>query len=56
VISRTIKLTAGNEPLAARLLGLGVRTLYRRLERYASGEMRATRGATSVSRSNGSRA
>jgi hypothetical protein len=26
VISRTIKLTAGNEPLAARLLGLGVRT------------------------------
>ncbi len=35
LISRTIEPTAGNKTLAARMLGLGLRTLYRRLERYA---------------------
>ena len=39
LISRTIELTAGNKTQAARMLGLGVRTLYRRLERYAAKDL-----------------
>jgi two-component system, NtrC family, response regulator HydG len=38
LIGRTVELTAGNKTAAARMLGLGVRTLYRRLERYAGSE------------------
>ena len=38
LIGRTIAFTAGNKTQAARMLGLGVRTLYRRLERYANGD------------------
>ena len=52
LIDRTIELTAGNKTLAARMLGLGVRTLYRRLERYAGSEMA---GARSDRGRNGSR-
>ncbi len=39
LIGRTIELAAGNKTQAARMLGLGVRTLYRRLERYSGGEL-----------------
>ena len=45
LIGRTIEMTAGNKTLAARMLGLGVRTLYRRLQRYASAETQRRRDA-----------
>lgn len=38
LICRTIEMASGNKTQAARMLGLGVRTLYRRLERYADSE------------------
>ncbi|MCU0962353.1 MAG: sigma-54 dependent transcriptional regulator [Pirellulaceae bacterium] len=34
-IQQTLKLTSGNREEAARILGIGVRTLYRKLEKYA---------------------
>jgi two-component system response regulator HydG len=34
-IEQTLKLTNGNREEAARILGIGVRTLYRKLEKYA---------------------
>jgi transcriptional regulator with PAS, ATPase and Fis domain len=39
LIGRTIDPAAGNKTLAARMLGLDVRTLYRRLERYAAKDL-----------------
>jgi DNA-binding NtrC family response regulator len=54
LIGRTIDLAAGNKTLAARMLGLGVRTLYRRLERYAGSEMASARNGASIARRNGS--
>jgi DNA-binding NtrC family response regulator len=50
LIGRTIELTAGNKTLADRMLGLGVRTLYRRLERYAGNEPIARRISTGAVR------
>ncbi len=38
---RTFELTVGNKALAARMLGLSVRSLYRRLERYAANDLAA---------------
>ena len=35
-ITETLKLTAGNREEAAKLLGIGERTLYRKLKEYAS--------------------
>ena len=58
LIGRTIEFAAGNKTLAARMLGLGVRTLYRRLERYGNGD-RAGRGngnGVSIARRKGRRA
>jgi two-component system response regulator HydG len=37
-IEETLKLTSGNREEAAKLLGIGARTLYRKLEKYAGGE------------------
>jgi two-component system, NtrC family, response regulator HydG len=37
-IEETLKLTSGNREEAARILGIGARTLYRKLEKYQSGE------------------
>lgn len=54
LIGRTIELTAGNKTLAARMLGLGVRTLYRCLERYAGAEMAGRRNGDGIVRRNGS--
>ena len=36
-IEETLKLTSGNREEAARILGIGARTLYRKLEKYQSG-------------------
>jgi two-component system response regulator HydG len=33
-IANTLKLTAGNREKAARMLGIGARTLYRKLKEY----------------------
>ena len=55
LIGRTIEFTAGNKTKAARMLGLGVRTLYRRLERYAGNELADARNGPGVARRNGSR-
>jgi two-component system response regulator HydG len=54
LIDRTIEFAAGNKTQAARMLGVGVRTLYRRLERYAGGEMVAGRNGASITRRSGS--
>jgi transcriptional regulator with PAS, ATPase and Fis domain len=54
LIGRTIELTAGNKTLAARMLGVGVRTLYRRLERYADSEDVGRRNGDGILRRNGS--
>ena len=54
LIGRTIELTAGNKTLAARMLGVGVRTLYRRLERYAGGEAAGRRNGHGILPRNGS--
>jgi two-component system response regulator HydG len=37
-IEETLKLTNGNREEAAKILGIGARTLYRKLEKYQSGE------------------
>jgi two-component system response regulator HydG len=37
-IEETLKLTGGNREEAAKVLGIGARTLYRKLEKYAGGE------------------
>ncbi|HEX5105523.1 MAG TPA: sigma-54 dependent transcriptional regulator [Pirellulaceae bacterium] len=37
-IEETLKLTNGNREEAAKILGIGARTLYRKLEKYAGGE------------------
>jgi transcriptional regulator with PAS, ATPase and Fis domain len=50
LIGRTIELTAGNKTLAARMLGLGVRTLYRRLERYGGREVAGARNGAGIAR------
>jgi len=50
LIGRTIEFTAGNKTLAAQMLGVGVRTLYRRLERYAGTEPTARRISTGAVR------
>ncbi len=55
LIGRTIELTAGNKTVAARMLGLGVRTLYRRLERYAGTEMVGGRNSGGLAGCKGSR-
>ncbi|MGH7780024.1 MAG: helix-turn-helix domain-containing protein [Candidatus Binataceae bacterium] len=55
LIGRTIEFTAGNKTLAARMLGLGVRTLYRRLERYAGSETLGMENCRSTPRRGGSR-
>jgi two-component system response regulator HydG len=53
LIGRTIDLAAGNKTQAARMLGVGVRTLYRRLERYTANDPQACRnGDGSTGRSN----
>ena len=36
-IEETLKLTSGNREEAAKVLGIGARTLYRKLEKYAGG-------------------
>jgi two-component system response regulator HydG len=36
-IEETLKLTSGNRDEAAKVLGIGARTLYRKLEKYAGG-------------------
>jgi two-component system response regulator HydG len=36
-IEETLKLTNNNREEAAKVLGIGARTLYRKLERYAGG-------------------
>ncbi|MCZ6788267.1 MAG: helix-turn-helix domain-containing protein, partial [Planctomycetota bacterium] len=36
LILETLKKTGGNKTQAAKLLGIGVRTLYRKLEEYES--------------------
>jgi two-component system response regulator HydG len=36
-IEETLKLTNGNREEAAKILGIGARTLYRKLEKYQSG-------------------
>ncbi|MBV8488782.1 MAG: hypothetical protein JO161_10930, partial [Planctomycetaceae bacterium] len=36
-ITQTLKLTGGNREEAAQLLGIGERTLYRKLKEYAGG-------------------
>jgi two-component system response regulator HydG len=38
-IEETLKLSSGNREEAARVLGIGARTLYRKLEKYQSGEV-----------------
>lgn len=38
-IQETLKLTSGNREEAARILGIGARTLYRRLDEYGSDEI-----------------
>jgi two-component system response regulator HydG len=37
-IEETLKLTSGNREEATKILGIGARTLYRKLEKYAGGE------------------
>jgi two-component system response regulator HydG len=37
-IEETLKLTGGNREEAAKILGIGARTLYRKLEKYQSGD------------------
>jgi two-component system response regulator HydG len=37
-IEETLKLTNGNREEAAKILAIGARTLYRKLEKYQSGE------------------
>ena len=54
LIDRTIEFTAGNKTLAARMLGVGVRTLYRRLERYADSEPACRRTGDRIVPRNGS--
>lgn len=41
-IEETLKLTSGNREEAARILGIGARTLYRKLDKYQSGENEAS--------------
>ena len=36
-IEETLKLTSGNREEAAKILGIGARTLYRKLEKYQTG-------------------
>jgi two-component system response regulator HydG len=43
-IEETLKLTSGNREEAARILGIGARTLYRKLEKYQSGSDSAAAG------------
>ncbi|ADB18673.1 two component, sigma54 specific, transcriptional regulator, Fis family [Pirellula staleyi DSM 6068] len=45
-IEETLKLTSGNREEAARILGIGARTLYRKLDKYQSGEASASDVAT----------
>lgn len=54
LIGRTIEMAAGNKTQAARMLGLGVRTLYRRLERYAESEIAGGGNGASIARRIGS--
>jgi two-component system response regulator HydG len=37
LIEQTLRMTNGNREEAARILGIGARTLYRKLEKYQSG-------------------
>ena len=37
-IEQTLQLTSGNREEAARILGIGARTLYRKLDKYQSGD------------------
>jgi DNA-binding NtrC family response regulator len=53
LIGRTIEFTAGNKTLAAQMLGVGVRTLYRRLERYAGNETAGRRNGGGIVPRNG---
>ena len=48
LIGRTIEFAAGNKTQAARMLGLGVRTLYRRLERYTGAETAGRRNGNGI--------
>ena len=43
-IEETLKLTSGNREEAAKILGIGARTLYRKLEKYQPAETAETRG------------
>ncbi len=54
LIGRTIDLAAGNKTRAAQILGVGVRTLYRRLERYAASEPVTRRSGGGIVPRNGS--
>jgi two-component system response regulator HydG len=42
-IEQTLQVTGGNREEAARILGIGARTLYRKLEKYQSGDSEAER-------------
>jgi DNA-binding NtrC family response regulator len=54
LIRGTIEFTAGNKTLAAQMLGVGVRTLYRRLAGYASADVAGRRNGDEIVRRNGS--
>ena len=43
-IEQTLKLSGGNREEAARILNIGARTLYRKLEKYQSGEEEENKG------------
>ena len=54
LIGHTIDLAGGNKTRAAQILGVGVRTLYRRLERYAASEPVTRRSGGGIVPRNGS--